>query len=293
MIDGQLNARRPETVTLIEVGPRDGFQQEKKFIPTELKVEIISGLVDAGFREIQVTAFVHPKRIPQLADAEALVAALPARPGVRYNALVLNPRGLTRAMRTGIESVEISVSASDTHSRKNMGLGREQALAQALAMIDTAKNHGIHVRAGIQCVFGCAYEGPVPPARGMEMAHAYLEAGCDMLAIADTTGMATPRMLEDFLETLMPSVAPVPVVMHLHDTQGMGMANVRAAMACGATRFDTALGGWGGCPFVPGASGNIATETTVEMMNRLNIETRIDIDKVAACTRRIRSFLVK
>lgn len=293
MIDRKLDTHLPQAVTLIEVGPRDGFQREKKIIPTELKVEIIAGLVEAGFRQIQVTAFVHPGRIPQLADAEQLLAALPNGPNIRYNALVLNTRGLERALRTGIESVEISVSASDTHSRKNMGQGRKQALAQALTMIGLAKKHGLHVRAGIQCVFGCAYEGPVPPARGIEMARAYMTAGCDLLAIADTTGMATPPMIERFLKALMPATIPVPVVMHLHNTHGLALANVHAAMACGVTRFDTALGGLGGCPFVPGASGNIATENAVRMMNRMNIDTGIDIARVAKCTERIRSFLAQ
>jgi hydroxymethylglutaryl-CoA lyase len=280
----------PDKVTLIEVGPRDGFQMEKMFIPTGVKVEIISGLVAAGFKHLQVTAFVHPDRVPQLADAEELVKALPKHPDVIYNALVLNARGLARAIAAEMASVEISVSASDTHSRKNAGVTHAQALHEALSMIATAQKSGCHIRAGIQCAFGYAYEGSIPRARVLEMASRFLNAGIDMLAIADTTGMGTPTMMTDLLKELIPLAAGVPVVLHLHDTKGLGLANVLAAMASGVTHFDTALGGLGGCPFVPGAPGNIGTEKTVDMLQQLHIETGIDSGKVKICAERVRPF---
>lgn len=279
----------PDKVTLIEVGPRDGFQMEKSILPTQLKVSVINGLVDAGFKHLQVTAFVHPGRVPQLADAEELVKALPKRADVVYNALVLNPRGLSRALKAGMRSVEISVSASDTHSRKNTGAPHAQALQDALEMIRTARKSGCHVRAGIQCAFGCAYEGRVPQDRVLEMAGRYLREGIDMLAIADTTGMGTPAMMSGLLKEILPLAADVPVVLHLHDTKGLGQANVLAAMACGVTHFDTALGGLGGCPFIPGAPGNISTEKTVDMLHRMNIETGIDSAKVKFHAERVLS----
>jgi hydroxymethylglutaryl-CoA lyase len=280
----------PKNVTLIEVGPRDGFQMEKTVIPTQMKVEIIDGLVAAGFKHLQVTAFVHPARVPQLADAEFLVKALAKHPDVLYNALVLNTRGLNRAMAAGMASVEISVSASDTHSRKNTGVTHSQALAEALAMIRTARKNGCHVRAGIQCAFGCAYEGHISQTRVLEMASRYLSEGVDMLAIADTTGMATPEIMTDLLKKIRPLAGDVPVALHLHDTKGLGLANVLAAMTCGVTHFDTALGGLGGCPFIPGAPGNIGTEKTIDMLHRMNIETGIDSALVRHCTERVLSL---
>jgi hydroxymethylglutaryl-CoA lyase len=281
----------PDKVTLIEVGPRDGFQMEKMVIPTAVKVEIISGLVAAGFKHLQVTAFVHPDRVPQLADAEELIKALPKHSDVMYNALVLNARGLARAIAAEMPSVEISVSASDTHSRKNAGVTHAQALHDALGMIATAQQKsGCHIRAGIQCAFGCAYEGNIPQDRVLEMASRFLSAGTDMLAIADTTGMGTPPMMIDLLKKLIPLAAGVPVVLHLHDTKGLGLANVLAAMASGVTHFDTAFGGLGGCPFVPGAPGNIGTEKTVDMLHHMNIETGINSALVKIYAERVLSF---
>jgi len=280
----------PKSVTLIEVGPRDGFQMEKTVIPTQMKVEIIEGLIAAGFKHIQVTAFVHPDRVPQLADAETLVKALAKHPDVIYNALVLNTRGLNRAIAAGMASVEISVSASDTHSLKNTGVTNARALNEALEMIRTARKNGCHIRAGIQCAFGCAYEGNISQTRVLEMTSRYLSEGIDMLAIADTTGMGTPAMMTDLLEKILPLAGGVPLVLHLHDTRGLGPANVLAAMTCGVTHFDTALGGLGGCPFIPGAPGNIGTEKTVDMLHRMNIETGIDSARVRRCAERVLSL---
>jgi hydroxymethylglutaryl-CoA lyase len=280
----------PDKVTLIEVGPRDGFQMEKGVIPTPVKVEIIEGLIAAGFKHIQVTAFVHPGRVPQLADAEVLLNTLPKHADVVYNALVLNARGLERAIASGVASVEISVSASDTHSRKNVGLSHARALNEALQMIKTARKSGRHIRAGVQCAFGCAYEGTISRDRVLDMACRFLNTGIDMLAIADTTGMGTPERMTDLLNKLLPLAAGVPVVLHLHDTNGLGLANLLAAMASGVTHFDTALGGLGGCPFVPGAPGNIGSEQTLDMLHRMNIKTGIDSTLVKIQAERVLSL---
>lgn len=281
----------PRRVHLTEVGPRDGFQQEKKIIPTALKVRFITEMADAGLRRIQVTSFVNPARVPQMADAEELIRALPVKPGVTYNALVLNPRGLARALDAGVTAVEISVSASDTHSRKNTGMPVAQAVSDAIAMIETAKKRGCHVRAGIQCAFGCVYEGPVSASSVLEIAGAFIAQGIDMLAIADTTGMATPAMVQGLMERLSPLGPEVSVALHLHDTNGRGLGNMIAGMACGVDHFDTGLGGLGGCPFVPGAVGNIDTIRAARLLHKMSIETGLDIAALEFCAERILSFL--
>lgn len=284
-------AALPEAVTLIEVGPRDGLQSEPTIVPTSIKIEIVSGLVSAGIRMIQVGAFVSPRRVPQMADTGHLPALLPPLPGVIYNYLVLSRGGFERAIRSGAASVEISASASDTHSRKNTGMSREKAMADAVMMTGAARARGLHVRTSIQCAFGCAYEGSVAPERVLAAAGAFLDKCPDMLVLADTTGMATPESVNTLLARLLPAADDTPIGLHLHDTRGLGLANVMAAMECGVTRFDTALAGMGGCPFVPGAAGNISTEATARMMSEMNIQTGIDIDGVTRCARRLQAFL--
>ena len=283
----------PDKVTLIEVGPRDGFQFEKKIIPTNLKVEIISGLVDAGLKDIQVTSFVHPDVVPQMADAEDLLKRLPKRKDVRYSALVLNEKGVERAHLSGLQHIEISISASDTHSRKNAGMPFEKAVETGKEMIRLAQEYKMEIRAGIQCAFGCVYEGRIPEERVLKIAADFLKTGIQTLAISDTTGMADPRLIKNLIKKLMPEVGNKSVVLHLHDTRGLGLVNVMAAMECGVTRFDTALAGMGGCPFVSGAAGNIATEDTAWLMKSLNIETGVDISKVAKCSQKLEDFFEK
>ncbi|MBW2250399.1 MAG: hydroxymethylglutaryl-CoA lyase [Deltaproteobacteria bacterium] len=283
----------PNKVTLIEVGPRDGFQFEKKIIPTRLKAEIIFGLVEAGLKDIQVTSLVHPEVVPQMADAEELLKRLPKRNDVRYSALVLNEKGVERAHLSGLQHIEISISASDTHSRKNAGMPFEKAMEAGKEMIRLAREYKMEIRAGVQCAFGCVYEGRIPEKRVLKIAADFLEKGIQTLAISDTTGMADPLLIQNLLKKLMPKVGNTPVVLHLHDTRGLGLVNVMAAMECGVTRFDTALAGMGGCPFVSGAAGNIATEDTAWLMKSLNIETGIDISKVAKCSQKLEDFFGK
>jgi hydroxymethylglutaryl-CoA lyase len=283
----------PEKVTLIEVGPRDGFQLEKKLIPTELKLRIINGLIDAGIRSIQVTSFVNPAVVPQMGDAEELIKLLPENKDAAFSCLLLNERGLHRAHKAGINHVEISVSASDTHSRKNTGMSYEAAFKSAQKMIKEAKSYKMQVRAGIQCAFGCAYEGSIPADRVIAIAGKVADSGADMIAVSDTTGMANPLSVKELLKKLMPVANNRPVVLHLHDTRGLGLANVLAGLESGITHFDTALAGMGGCPFVPGAAGNISTEDTAHMMESMHIKTGIDIGKVAACSLEIEAFFEK
>ena len=283
----------PKKATLIEVGPRDGFQFESRTLPTEIKLEIIEGLVDAGLRHIQITSFVNPARVPQMADAEQLVGQLIDAGGVEYSGLVLNPRGVERAYHSGLKYVEISISASDSHSRKNTGMTLTQAREMGTEMIRLARGYNLNIRAGIQCALGCVDEGLIPPQRVLEMACSFLDSGIDALALSDTTGMGHPASVQNLLEIMLPQTDSLPVIMHFHDTRGLGLANVMTALDIGIRHFDTALGGMGGCPFVRGAAGNIATEDTAHLMAQLDIETGIDISKVAECSKRLEQYFGK
>ncbi|MDM8550757.1 hydroxymethylglutaryl-CoA lyase [Desulfobacterales bacterium HSG2] len=293
-----INENFPDKATLTEVGPRDGFQFEAKVVPTEIKVEIISRLIEAGLKRIQATSFVHPKLVPQMADAEELLSRLPKREDVLYSGLALNIKGVERAHTAGLRHIEVSVSASDTHSRKNAGISSARAVEQGKEMIRLAQKYNMHITASIQCAFGCVYEGSVPEDRVLKIAQDFIGLGIDKLSLADTTGMANPLSIKTLLElktetdgSLLNS--SVPIGIHLHDTRGLGLANVMAAMACGIAHFDTAMGGMGGCPFVTAAAGNIATEDTAYLMKSMNIETGIDIPAVAECSKRLEKFFGK
>ncbi len=292
-MDGNLKRLAWPRVSLTEVGPRDGFQLEEKIVPTELKAEVISALAAAGIRHIQAASFVHPKRVPQMADAEDLFSRLPEIPGVCYSALVLNRRGLERALACKVAEVEVSVSASDVHGRKNAGMGLAEACREAAAMIREAVAAGVRVRGSVQCAFGCRYEGRIEPERVLALAERFLAEGIGTLALADTTGMADPVQVRTVLGLVLPAAGPVPAALHLHDTRGLGLVNAVAGFECGVTRFDTAAGGMGGCPFVPGAAGNIATEDAAHLFSRLGADPGVDISAVAAVTGRLEAFFEK
>jgi hydroxymethylglutaryl-CoA lyase len=288
-----LKKNLPQKVTLIEVGPRDGFQFESAIIPTELKIQIIEDLADAGISHIQVASFVHPEKVPQMADAEKLIRLLPKKDHVIYSGLVLNTKGVERAAAAGISYVEISISASDTHGLKNAGIPFSQALSKAKDMIRLAKGFHQTIRASVQCSFGCVFEGEVDTRRVIQIVEEYLEHGVDSVCLSDTTGMATPLKLEYLLGKIIPMTKQVPVMLHLHDTRGLGLVNVMTGLLHGITSFDTSLGGMGGCPFVPGASGNVATEDTIYLLESLGIETGIDKTRVAKCSIKLEQFLNK
>lgn len=289
-----MNVKLPKKVTLIEVGPRDGFQFEKRWIPTEMKVEIINDLIGAGLKHIQVASFVNPSRVPQMADAEEVIKRLPAESrGVVFSGLVLNTTGLKRALQAGLNHLEISLSVSDTHSRKNAGVSFDAAFRGVKEMINLAHAEGIGVRAGIQCAFGCVYEGHVSRERIVRLVQYYVSQKVDAIAISDTTGMANPMSVKELLQVLMPMCGSTPLVLHLHDTRGLGLANLVAALECGVIQFDTAMAGMGGCPFVAGAAGNIATEDTVYLLESMGISTGVDLAKISKCSLRLEEFLGK
>ncbi len=281
----------PEQVTLCEVGPRDGFQFEATPIPTDVKVDVITGLVEAGLRRIQVTSFVHPKWVPQMADAEAVIQRLPQHEGVIYSGLALNTRGVERALAAGLRVVDLSIATNETHARDNVNMTVDEGIAQAEAMLRRVQEAGIEAQLGLQTVFGYAQPGDTPLAQVLDMAKRFLDFGIESLSLADSTGMANPLMIEERVQAVQELAGDVPVVLHLHDTRGLGLANVVAGLRCGITWFDTSLGGLGGCPFIPGATGNIATEDTAYLLEQMGLKTGIDWPQVAAISRRMETVL--
>jgi hydroxymethylglutaryl-CoA lyase len=281
----------PEHVFITEVGPRDGLQMEKQVLSTDQKIRLINGLVKAGVRAVQVASFVHPGRVPQMADAEAVIDALPPTDSVAFSALTLNRKGMERACGTPIQWIEVSLSASETQSRSNSGMSVDEALAEAAAMIDLARQEGRKLRGSIQCSFGCVHECEIEVFQVQRLAEKLLDKGVDRLILADTTGMATPPAVRQILAAILPMAGDVPVGLHLHDTRGMGLVNLMAGLEMGIAHFDTSLGGLGGCPFVAGAAGNIATEDTIHLLNSLNVTTGIDNAKVAAESRKLSRLL--
>ena len=283
----------PDKVHLCEVGPRDGFQFEEKPIPTDLKVEIIRDLAKAGLQRIQAVSFVHPKWIPQMADAEEVVASLTDLDGVVLTALVLNMRGLERASVAGVKHVDVSIASNELHSLDNTNMSADVALEQGLKMVEWAGSRGISVQIGFQTVFGYATPGDTPIETVCGMAKRFAEMDVESISLADSTGMANPVSIRRTVEAVREAAGNVPLVLHLHDTRGLGMANVVAALEGGVQRFDTSLGGMGGCPFIPDATGNIATEDTIYLLDSIGVRCGADLSGVAACTTRMEEFLGK
>ena len=283
----------PRRVEIIEVGPRDGLQREQTYITVEEKAVLVQDLVRAGLKRIQVTSFVHPRAVPQMADAEELCMQLAPFPDIIYSGLALNRKGVERAHNAGLQHIDISVSASDSHSRRNANRSLKEALVEFDEMFALARSFGMTIRGGIQCAFGYQVPADVDPETVVAIARHYLGLGVDELALADSSGLANPRQLVALLDPLLTIAGDTPVILHLHDTRGMGLANVLAALKMGVRYFDTAFGGLGGCPFIDGATGNIATEDTVHMLAAMGIETGIDLLQVAAISRRFEQRLGK
>jgi len=270
-------------VRIYEVSPRDGLQNEQVVVPTKAKVALISSLVDAGVQDIEVTSFVKPSWIPQLADAAELVARLPQADGVRYWGLVPNRVGLERAIDTGLSCVATFMSASETHNQKNLNRTWRESLDNLQTVIATAKESDLTVRAYISTVFGCPYEGDVSLARTTMLARELRDAGADTLVLGDTIGTGNPRQVQDVVAAVVDSgVALDHLALHMHDTRGTALANVIAGLQAGITTFDGAIAGVGGCPYAPGAAGNAATEDLVHVLEAMGHPTGIDLN--AACS---------
>jgi len=268
----------PRRVSLHEVALRDGIQNEKVLVPTEEKIRLIDRLADCGLRRIEVSSFVNPRLVPQMADAEEIWKRIRRRDGVCYSALILSEKGLHRAMNCEVPHVGIFVSASETHSRKNSNKTIAEALDEALRLIIKARAGGLKVRAGVMNAFGCVYEGRTPLERVLSLVGRYLEAGPHEICLADSSGLGNPLQIREVLRRVKTVTNDLPLALHLHNTRGAGLANVFAALEEGIDSFDTSLGGLGGCPFIAGARGNIATEDTVSMLHEMGIETGIDLN---------------
>jgi isopropylmalate/homocitrate/citramalate synthase len=272
----------------VEVGPRDGLQNEAAEIATDVKVHFIDLLSEAGFKWIDVTSFVHPRAVPRMADGDTVVRAITRRPGVRYVALVPNPRGLDRALAAGVEDLALFVAATESFSRANINRTIEQSLEDARAVIERARPEGVNVRAYISVAFGCPYEGPVVASQVRPVAERLFELGVDEVVLGDTIGAGTPSDVRRLLDELL-NVAPVERWgMHFHDTRGIAVANVMASLEVGIDKFDSSAGGLGGCPFAgPGAAGNLATEDLLYLLDGLGIQHGIRLEGVLAASRYI------
>jgi hydroxymethylglutaryl-CoA lyase len=268
----------PHEVIIHETVLRDGIQNEGMIVPTEKKLQLIDRLVGCGIKRIEISSFVNPRLVPQMADAEELWSRIGRKEGIIYSALVLGEKSLDRAISCGVPHVGIFVSASETHSRKNSNRSISEAKEEALGLIKRAKSSDMKVRAGVMNAFGCAYEGEVSVETVIGLVRNFMETDPDEVCLADTSGMANPLQMHTMLSCLKEITEEKPISLHLHNTRGLGLANVWEALKQGVTVFDTSVGGLGGCPFIPGARGNIATEDTVHMLSKIGIETGIDID---------------
>lgn len=260
---------------------RDGLQMESRHFSFEEKVKIYHMLEEANVRRIQIGSFVSPKHVPQMADTDALIRHLIQTTGVLMTGLILNDKGLERALACGLSHVSMSVSISDTHSRKNTGRSAEEALASMKLLIKEAKKRGLKVRAGVQCAFGCAYEGMVSADKVFAAADAMSNAGADEINLADTTGMGNPMQVRSLVQGIRQRFSGIAVSLHLHDTRGLGLTNMFAGYEEGVRIFDVCAGGLGGCPFVKGAAGNVPTEDAVHMFESMGIDTGINLRKMS------------
>jgi isopropylmalate/homocitrate/citramalate synthase len=272
-------------VRVVEVGPRDGLQNEPAEIPTDVKVNFVDLLTEAGFGWIEVSSFVNPRAVPRMADADRVFPAIHKAPGVRYVALVPNPRGLDRALAAGVQDLALFLAATESFSRANINRTIEQSLDDARAVIDGARANGVNARAYISVAFGCPYEGPVSPEQVRTVAERLLELGADEVVLGDTIGVGGPTDVKRLMEVLL-KVAPVDRWgMHFHDTRGIAVANVMASLDVGIDKFDSSAGGLGGCPFAgPGAAGNLATEDLLYLLDGLGIAHGVSLEGVLAAS---------
>ncbi len=285
--------RAPEKVRIREVGPRDGFQNEPEVIPTAQKVRLIGLLGEAGLRRIEVTSFVRPDVVPQLADAADVLASYDKREGVAYSVLIPNERGLENALsqRERFDEVNLFLSASETHNRKNVNRSIEESLAGLEAVIATARGEGLRCEGVISTSFGCPYEGEVPVAKVLDIAERLATAGCEEVAFGDTTGMANPRQVDEFFAAARARLGEVELTAHFHNTRGQGLANVLAALGQGIDSFESAFGELGGCPVPPGSTGNISTEDVVSMLEEMGVATGVDLPRLIEASRSAQELL--
>ena len=276
----------PERVTIYEVGPRDGLQNEDAVVPVEVKSEFVTRLADAGLRTIETTSFVHPKWVPQLADAEELLGVLPRDPALRYPVLVPNERGLDRALANGVSEIAIFGSATETFARRNLNRTVAESLAMFAPVVQRARAEGLWVRAYVSMACGDPWEGDVPIEQVVSVASRMMDMGCAQLSIGDTIGVGTPGHVTALIEALVAAgIGTDRLAVHFHDTYGQALANTLAALRAGVSVVDASAGGLGGCPYAESATGNLPTEDLVWMLHGLGVETGADLDKLVATSR--------
>jgi len=286
-----LNDNLPACVTVVEVGPRDGLQDEAHHVDSQNKIRLVDQLTAAGLARIEVSAFVHAERVPQLADAAEVFAGIKRRPGVQYAALIPNLFGLQRAFDADADAVSIFTAASETFSQRNMGCSIEDALQGYVPVVAQAREHRLPLRAYISCCWGCPFEGEVALSHVRSIVERLYAMGCDEIVLADTIGVATPRAIQDAVNHVAEEFPRSQLALHLHDTRGQALANVLAALLAGITIFDSAVAGLGGCPFAPGANGNLATEDLLYLLHGMAITTGVDLPAVIDAGRTISATL--
>lgn len=272
----------PNHVRIVEVGPRDGLQNEPKLVSTSVKVEFVNRLAAAGLTDIEVAAFVNPKRIPQMADSAEVLRALPSHEGITYAALVPNMQGFTAALTAGVKEIAVFASASETFSQQNIQCSIAESLDRFAPVFEAARSAGIRVRGYVSCVLGCPYEGGVAPQAVAAVAGKLYDAGCYEISLGDTIGTGTPNATKALIDTVAQHVPISQLAGHFHDTYGQALANIYAALKLGLRTFDSSVSGLGGCPYAPGASGNVATEDLLYMLNGLGLHTGVDMQKILA-----------
>ena len=280
-----------DSVKIVEVGPRDGLQNEKVTVPTDVKVAYITALGDAGLRVIEAGAFVSPKWVPQMADTAQVYAEIPKDPGVEYPVLVPNMRGLERAIEAGVKSVSIFTAASETFNKRNINMSIDESFENYAPVAVRALAEGMKVRGYVSTAFGCPYEGEVPPEKVLEVSARLLDLGCYEVSVGDTIGVGTPMQVQGVIGVLLQVIPTLKLAMHFHDTRGTALANTLAALEMGIATFDASSGGLGGCPYAPGASGNMATEDLVYLLDGMAIETGVDLKKLVAASSVIAPYL--
>lgn len=285
MSTSSLRKRLPDKVTIVEVGPRDGLQNQPQKVPTDLKIGFIERLSETGLTIVEATSFVNPRWVPQLGDAEEVMSKLKRKPEVRYPVLVPNEEGLDRALDAGIEEIAVFASATETFSHKNLNRTRDEAMDMFRSVVKRAIDAGLRVRGYLSMVLGDPWEGEVPVRDVVEAAKNLFEIGCREVSLGDTIGVGTPGKVQNLIRGLLrDDIRAGALAVHFHDTYGQGLANVLAALELGITIVDTSAGGLGGCPFAHSATGNLATEDLVWMLNGLEIETGVDVHAVAAAS---------
>jgi hydroxymethylglutaryl-CoA lyase len=273
-------SKLPTRVSVYEVSPRDGLQNESAQVATHAKVRLVDALVDAGISRIEVGSFVAPKWVPQMADADEVCRMIERRPGVTYAGLCPNARGLQRALAAKVDEIAVFVSASETHNLKNVNKTIAQTLKAFEPVIGPAVENGLKVRGYVSTMWGCPYEGDVDPKRGLQLAAHLLGQGCYQVSLGDTIGVGTPVQTQQILDLFTAELPVEQIALHLHDTRGTALANVLVGLQAGVTTFDASVAGLGGCPYAPGAAGNLATEDLVYTLHGMGIETGIDLDKL-------------